>query len=84
LASLLASAGLKRDVIPLVVVWGPGTEEMPTTASWEDGIGIVAGVHSANWLPGLRSSGRELSRDLAAEGAIKAFVERRDTYEARR
>jgi hypothetical protein len=47
LRSLLASVGLKREVIPLLVVWGPGTEAMPRDASWEDGVGIVAGVHGA-------------------------------------
>lgn len=80
LQRLLASEGLEREVIPLVVVWGPGTETMGEEATWQDGIGLVAGVHAQTWLDKLRSSGRDLARDLSAEQVITRFIVARDAY----
>lgn len=80
LRSLLASHDLPREVIALVVVWGPGTEDMPQEPRWEDGVGLVAGVHAGTWLEKLRSSGRDVGRDLAAERAVTGFMTARDAY----
>ena len=77
---LLASQGLRREVVPLVVVWGPGTEAMQPEAVWEQGVGLVAGVHASSWLNKLRSSGRDVARDLSAERAIAGFITARDAY----
>lgn len=77
---LLASQGLHREVVPLVVVWGPGTQAMQTEPSWEQGVGLVAGVHAGTWLDKLRSSGRDVARDLSAERAVAAFIAARDAY----
>jgi hypothetical protein len=81
LQSLLASQGLQREVTPLVVVWGPGTEAMGAEPLWEDAVGVVAGRHADTWLGRLRASARDLARDLPAEGAIAGFIAARDAYE---
>lgn len=80
LRALLASKGLPRKVIPLVVVWGPGTEDMQTEPNWKDGVGLVAGVHAKSWLTKLRSSGRDIARDRDAERTISDFIQARDAY----
>jgi hypothetical protein len=81
LQSLLASEGLKREVTPLVVVWGPGTEAMRAEPLWEDTAGLVAGRHADTWLEKLSASGRDLARDLPAERAIAGFIAARDAYQ---
>lgn len=81
LSSLLASHDLLRKVTPLVVVWGPHTREMQAEPEWLDGVGLVAGVHAESWLSKLRSSGRDVARDLSAERAIADYVEQRQPHE---
>jgi len=82
LRSLLASHGLDREVTPLVVVWGPHTRDMAEEPKWVEGVGLVAGVHAETWLARLRSSARDVARDLSAERAIAAFMADRDAHEA--
>jgi hypothetical protein len=53
---------------------------MQTESSWEQGIGLVAGVHAGTWLDKLRSSGRDVARDLSTELAIAGFIAARDAY----
>ena len=80
LRALLASHGLDRKVIPLVVVWGPHTRDMQAEPEWVDGVGLVAGVHAESWLTKLRSSARDVARDLSAERAISGYMEYRGAY----
>lgn len=82
LRGLLASEGLQREVIPLVVVWGPGTQAMQPEPSWKDGVGLVAGIHAELWLTRLRSSGLDVARDLLAERTISDFIAARDVHAA--
>ena len=82
LRALLKSHDLHREVWPLVIVWGPGTKEMQAKVSWQQGVGLVAGIHADTWLPELRSSGRDLARDLSAERAITDYIAARDAYAA--
>lgn len=79
--SLLASQDLHREVVPLVVVWGPGTDAMQTAPLWNQGIGVVAGVHADTWLDKLRSSGRDVARDLNAERAVSGFIAARKRHD---
>ena len=53
---------------------------MQTESSWEQDIGLVAGVHADTWLSRLRSSGRDVARDLNAERAVADFTAPRNTY----
>lgn len=80
LQDLLKSRGLRREVWPLVVVWGPGTKDMRPQATWQQGVGLVAGFHADVWLPELRSSGRDVARDLSVERAITDYIAARDAY----
>ena len=80
LRALLASQGLDRKVIPLVLIWGPHTRDMQAEPEWVDGVGLVAGVHADSWLSKLRSSAQDVARDLSAERAITEFMADRQAY----
>jgi hypothetical protein len=82
LSNLLASRGCRRKVVPLVVVWGPRTQDMPAEPTWHDGVGVLAGLHGQAWLSKLRASGRGLARDLPAERTITHFMQERDAHAA--
>lgn len=78
---LLHSLDLQREVIPLVVVWGPGTSEMSADPTWLGGVGIVAGAHANVWLSKLQMSGQGVARDLEAQKAVARFIVLRDQYQ---
>jgi hypothetical protein len=80
LRSLLLSRGFKREIVPLLVLWGPGTDRLQAEPTWTDGVGVVAGVHANAWLPRLQVATHGVARDLPVERAVTGFVAARDAY----
>jgi len=77
LRSFLRSNHLEGDVIPLLVVWGPGSRHGSADPRWVDGAGLLVGKHAAEWLPRLDASAREARGDREAVDVLTVFVEQR-------
>ena len=73
--SFLRSQNLAADVIPLLVIWGPGCRHRSPEPQWVDGVGILVGKHAGEWLPRLDASARDVERDQEAIDALTAFAE---------
>ena len=43
---LLKSEGVVVPVVPVVVVWGPGTKELPTDSTALNGVVLLSGKHA--------------------------------------
>lgn len=83
--ALLRAAGLEREVIPLVVVWGPARGSTKRASRIVGRARFVDGSADPEWLDRLPGGpGEAAAADLDAFDAVKTFMSRREEYEAGR
>ncbi|MFA9430751.1 nuclease-related domain-containing protein [Egicoccus sp. AB-alg2] len=76
----LASRGVAREVIPLLVVWGPGIVKRLGDRPQKRGrTRIVAGANARDWLARMEDAASRLELDWPAQQAIDAIVAEGDS-----
>lgn len=86
LERLLGAGGVRRDVRPLLVLWGPGVSQggfgdKPRKAGTSTA--AVPGKYASDWIARIEGAADGLERDQAAEDAIDSYVRGREA-EAKR
>ena len=72
LAEQLSARGVERNVIPLLVVWGPGIRDTwEPKATMEGKTRVVAGVFAEKWLEKMAHAADHIGLDFAAYKAVE-------------
>ena len=75
LADGLAARGIDRNVIPLLVVWGPGIRDTwNPKATLEGQTRVVAGVFAETWLGKMTDAADRIGLDFAAYKAVEELA----------
>jgi hypothetical protein len=76
LRQTLSVRGIERDVIPMLVVWGPGMADRlgPGMKRRRKRVQVVAGLHGDCWRAQMDESCTRFERDLPVISAIEAIV----------
>jgi hypothetical protein len=78
ITNLLKSEGVDVPVVPVVVVWGPGTKELPTDSKALDGVVLLSGKHAKRWRTELDANRLDERTVEAARHVLQQYVDRRD------
>jgi hypothetical protein len=71
----LRARGTAREVVPLMVLWGPGlADELGEQPRMEGSTRVVAGRHSSVWLQRMAAAADGLEVDLPAAHAVEALI----------
>lgn len=79
IARLLTSEGTPRDVVPMLVYWGPGASDLPEQRMLVGGVRVVAGIRAGEWLAHLHRSAKTVEFDLPAWDSLQRYLNRSDT-----
>jgi hypothetical protein len=76
LAKGLRNRGVSREVVPLLVMWGPGVaDELGKRPTMEGRTRVMAGAHSKVWLERMNDAKDRLEIDYAVTQAIADIIE---------
>jgi hypothetical protein len=83
LAALMAERGAAREVVPLLVVWGPGVADaLGQKPVLKGRTRVVAGAHSKVWLQRMSDAADRLEIDWPAQRTLLAIVEELEAPDA--
>jgi hypothetical protein len=75
LEGIMRTRGVHRDVIPLLVVWGPGiASSVGEKPRLEGNVRVVAGANAKDWLGRMEDAADRTEVDSAALLALEAHV----------
>ena len=83
LAAELSARGVERQVIPLLVVWGPGIRDTwEPKATLERKTRVVAGVYAESWLEKMTDAADHIGLDFTAYKAVEDLAQAGDQASA--
>jgi hypothetical protein len=75
LAQVLAQRGARREVIPLLVVWGPGVVGgLGARPRLEGDVRAVSGANAEDWLSRMNGAADRLETDWPAQRVLETYV----------
>lgn len=73
----LRNRGLEREVVPVLVVWGPGlVARLGAAPTMHREVRVVLGAEAKDWVRRMEDAAQGTERDLAAVAEIEALVAR--------
>jgi hypothetical protein len=82
LAAVLAADDVRREVVPVLVVWGPGIATALGEPRLVGQVRVVAGAHATDWLERMNTAADRFEVDWPAVRALESHVRSQESLAA--